>query len=344
MSEHYVPFVLVLGFLVGLIAVLVYKQKGPQGTEGLGLQGPPGPQGPVGSVIGVTGPQGQRGFGGSPGPTGATGPTGNKGNQGDRAIFASVNVAVTGPTGPATGTVVPAPSGTNAYDLSLVIPSQYPFVVGTVQAQNVPNGNNASVTVNQATGPSGPSGPFNFSFQIPAGPQGTTGLNGQNGPSGAAAFVPAGAIMMTGSASAPATWVLCNGTTYGITDPLYANLFSAIGTLYNTSTTPTGQFSVPNFAYRFPVGAAVAPPPTPDTFNYNLGQSGGNQSITLQTTNLPAHAHALPNLIQYSSAGYGWGDNGNWSGGGVSTTDNTGGGEAFNATPLFCSVNFIIKL
>ncbi len=66
-----------------------------------------------------------------------------------------------------------------------------------------------------------------------------------------------------------------------------AALFSLLGTTYGGNGTTT--FALPDLRGRVPVGAGQGPGLT----NHVLGQTGGTESVSLLTTNLPAHAHSF---------------------------------------------------
>jgi len=94
-----------------------------------------------------------------------------------------------------------------------------------------------------------------------------------------------GEIRMVGFNFAPRGWMLCNGQLLAIQQ--YAALFSLLGTQYGGNGTT--NFALPNLQSRVPIhqgtGAGLS--------TYVMGQMGGLQSVTLQTSNLPAHQHPL---------------------------------------------------
>jgi len=93
--------------------------------------------------------------------------------------------------------------------------------------------------------------------------------------------VPAGAIQMWSTASAPIGYVLCNGV--AISRTTYANLFGVIGTTFGVGDGST-TFNVPNYQGVMPIGA---------NGTYTLASTGGSASTTLGTTNLPSHTHTF---------------------------------------------------
>lgn len=97
---------------------------------------------------------------------------------------------------------------------------------------------------------------------------------------GASAYVtPVGAIIAWPSPTNPNTeyWKECNGQVLLKAD--YAELYALLGSTYGVET-PTA-FSLPDFRSKFLRGSE------------NVGVSGGADSVTLTTNNLPAHTHFI---------------------------------------------------
>jgi hypothetical protein len=70
--------------------------------------------------------------------------------------------------------------------------------------------------------------------------------------------VPVGSVISYAGSNVPANYMACNG--YVLDRELYANLFSAIGTTYNSGGESAGQFRIPNYnnEKRFLQAATVA--------------------------------------------------------------------------------------
>jgi microcystin-dependent protein len=87
-----------------------------------------------------------------------------------------------------------------------------------------------------------------------------------------------GEIRMFGGNFAPVGWAFCNGAII----PIDQNdaLFNLIGTTYGGDGQTT--FALPNLQSRVPIH--VGP-------GFALGQSGGTESVTLTTSQIPAHSH-----------------------------------------------------
>lgn len=95
-----------------------------------------------------------------------------------------------------------------------------------------------------------------------------------------------GAVTAYAGSSAPAGFLLCDGA--AVSRATYATLFSLIGTTYGSGDGST-TFNVPNLKGKFPIGLNGA-----DSDVDSLGETGGAKTITLTTTELPAHTHTGP--------------------------------------------------
>jgi len=84
---------------------------------------------------------------------------------------------------------------------------------------------------------------------------------------------------------APRGWMQCNGQILSIQQ--YTALFSLLGTTYGGNGTST--FGLPDLRGRVPIGAGQGP----GLANYNLGQVGGVENLTLLPNHLPAHTHSV---------------------------------------------------
>lgn len=87
-----------------------------------------------------------------------------------------------------------------------------------------------------------------------------------------------GEIRMFAGNFAPVGWAFCNGQLVPISEN--PTLFQLIGTTYGGDGQNT--FALPNLQSRLPV--AVGP-------GFALGQTGGAESVTLTTSQIPAHSH-----------------------------------------------------
>lgn len=93
--------------------------------------------------------------------------------------------------------------------------------------------------------------------------------NGSAWVSSAPTYVPTGAMLMWGTASAPTGYLLCNGAT--VSRSTYSALFAVIGTAYGAGDGST-TFTLPDFRDRFPVGAGTS---------YSANSQGGSKDATV---------------------------------------------------------------
>ena len=80
---------------------------------------------------------------------------------------------------------------------------------------------------------------------------------------------------------APAGWMLCQGQLLSIAQNDV--LFNLIGTTYGGDGVTT--FALPNLQSRVPLHSGGG--------TFTLGQSGGAETVTLTTSQIPAHSHPL---------------------------------------------------
>jgi len=95
-------------------------------------------------------------------------------------------------------------------------------------------------------------------------------------------ILPAGMVMGWATATPPLGWLICNGAT--ISRTTYAELFAVIGTTYGAGDGST-TFVIPNLAGKVMRGSAAV--------MYPLGASGGADSITLNSNQIPVHTHPV---------------------------------------------------
>jgi microcystin-dependent protein/stress response protein SCP2 len=150
-------------------------------------------------------------------------------------------------------------------------------------------------------------------------------------------YVPIGVVFPTVASTVPdATWLLCNGSTYNTAD--YPLLAAALGV--STST-----FIVPDMRGRVLKGTDAT---------HALLSTGGADTQTLSTANIPTHTHGAGSLV-FNYTGYT-----NISGGGTTkvmsdisggtntmaitgSTGSAGLGTAFSIENKYYTVNYIIK-
>lgn len=134
-------------------------------------------------------------------------------------------------------------------------------------------------------------------------------------------FADAGDVKATARVTAPAGWVLADGTSYLVAD--YPELFDAIGYLYGGSG---ANFNVPNLKGRVITGRD----PSDGAFD-TLGETGGAKTHTLTASELP-WANNMPsgssdlNHVELAS-----------------TASSSFGGGAHNNLQPYLVLNYIIK-
>ena len=91
-------------------------------------------------------------------------------------------------------------------------------------------------------------------------------------------------IVMFGGNFAPRGWALCQGQLLAISSN--SALFSLLGTTFGGDGRTT--FGLPDLRGRTAIGAGHGP----GLSDYRIGQRGGVESVTLNTTQIPSHNHA----------------------------------------------------
>lgn len=87
---------------------------------------------------------------------------------------------------------------------------------------------------------------------------------------------------------APKSYMQCNGQILSIASN--TALFSLIGTTYGGNGQTT--FALPDLRGRMPIGQGTGP----GLPSHSMGEVAGNTTVTLLTSNLPAHVHTVNNV------------------------------------------------
>lgn len=143
----------------------------------------------------------------------------------------------------------------------------------------------------------------------------------------------AGFITQYSGATAPTGWLLCDGSQ--ISREEYSELFSVIGTSYGDGDGFT-TFNLPNLSGKFALGSSTT---------HSLGETGGEEAVTLNVSQMPAHNHfgaPLEDAAYTNTA-----TNTLWwqqhYGSQRSTTSVSGGGQPHNNMPPYVTINYIIS-
>lgn len=95
--------------------------------------------------------------------------------------------------------------------------------------------------------------------------------------------LPIGSIVPYGDETAPANWLICDGS--AISRTTYADLFAIIGTKFGSGDGTT-TFNLPNLSGKVPVGLDE----NDNDFN-TIGKIGGEKTHTLTIDEMPSHSH-----------------------------------------------------
>ncbi len=102
-----------------------------------------------------------------------------------------------------------------------------------------------------------------------------------------------GEIKPFGFQFAPKGWALCAGQLLSIAQN--TALFSLLGTTYGGNGVTT--FQLPDLRGRTPITPGQAPGGSP----YTLGETGGVETVTLLSTQMPMHNHTFSGTLQPGS-------------------------------------------
>ena len=102
------------------------------------------------------------------------------------------------------------------------------------------------------------------------------------------AYIP-GVVQLFAGSSAPSGWLICNGQ--AVSRTTYAALFAVIGTTYGAGDGST-TFNIPNLVNKTVRGSN------------SLGKTGGADTVTLSTAQMPAHSHGGGSLSAASAGAH----------------------------------------
>ena len=168
-------------------------------------------------------------------------------------------------------------------------------------------------------------------------------------------LVPAGTVVQSAAIVVPDGWLNCNGAL--LNKLQYIDLFAAIGNTYGGLITDL-SFNLPDMRGRVGIGAGQGA----DLSNRVFATSGGAETHTLTTGEMPTHSHGVTdpghnhsyinntsdqsvNNIITSETAADQEDYGATTGNSVTgiTIINTGGGNAHNNMQPFLVIRYLIK-
>ncbi len=160
--------------------------------------------------------------------------------------------------------------------------------------------------------------------------------------------VPTGAVMPYAGSTEPSGWKYCAGQ--AISRTAFAALFTAIGTTFGVGDGST-TFNLPDLRGRAAVGkddmngsaASRVTSGGSGIAGATLGASGGAETVTLATAQMPAHTHIA---ATFGGIGQGGGVPNLYPGettGSNVLTSSTGGGGAHQNMPPALILNYIVK-
>jgi microcystin-dependent protein len=172
----------------------------------------------------------------------------------------------------------------------------------------------------------------------------SNGTTWQSTAPAAVASIPSGSVMDYAGSTAPSGWLLCAGQ--AVSRSTYADLFTAISTTYGAGDGST-TFNLPDLRGRVAVGKDDMNGTAANRITSGgsgitgttLGASGGTQTHTLATSEMPAHTHG--SVLTSSGGSLSVGPScGSYNFG---NTGSTGGGGAHQNTQPSMILNKIIK-
>ena len=147
--------------------------------------------------------------------------------------------------------------------------------------------------------------------------------------------LPIGTIMPFSGSTIPNNFLLADGSTVSRTT--YSELFAVIGTTYGSGDGST-TFNLPNLKGKVPVGLDDN-----DTDFDTLGETGGEKTHTLTTSEIPSHSHKLPISGTAGSDDYLISSYTTANRVELGETSSIGGGQAHNNLQPYTVQNYIIK-
>jgi microcystin-dependent protein len=146
---------------------------------------------------------------------------------------------------------------------------------------------------------------------------------------------------------APKGWAMCNGQLLPISQN--TALFSLLGTVYGGDGKST--FALPNLI----ASGAIHPGQGPGLSLYDLGETGGSETVTLLQSEIPSHSHGargsgddddatLPGGNAYGQLSVAYGPAANLQGMAPEALAPAGGDQPHNNLQPYLTLNFCIAM
>lgn len=153
--------------------------------------------------------------------------------------------------------------------------------------------------------------------------------------------IPAGAMFIWLTDTAPAGWLLCYGQ--AISRTIYSALFAVIGTTFGVGDGST-TFNLPDLRGRTPLGqdnmGGASANRVTNAQADSIGGSAGTENHTLTVGQIPSHVHGIGTT---SSTGAPRPTTSPDATSNPVNTGSTGGGGAHNNVQPYLTTNYIVK-
>lgn len=148
-----------------------------------------------------------------------------------------------------------------------------------------------------------------------------------------------GEIRMFAGNFAPQGWLLCDGSVQSIAE--YDVLYALIGTRYGGDGQTT--FNLPDLRGRAPIHQGQGP----GLRNYIIGETGGQETVTLTVNQIAAHGFPTTNDVRthiIPSAGSALAQGGAYAATSNTGTRSVGGSQPHENMGPFLAINYIIAV